>query len=224
MSGLVALPLLIAIGITPVGASRVELLGPAAAARSLAVLLGAVLAAAVPTLWLLGFGGLAHLGVRIPFFDWCRHFLPEERIVGGAIGLLSLGAAIAGTVRVRRVMSLHWRLRVTDTCACEIIDDEEFASPPAPIPHRTVGRRGGAAARVLAARTIAKVALAGVATPLLLGLAHHGTAARAAALLEPIASPTTFARMQATVTTTLMVAVAAIQVLRTITVTAGLVA
>lgn len=288
MSGWIALPLLVAIVASLVGASRVELLRSAAAARSLAVLLGAVVTAAVPTLWLLGFGGLAQLGVRLPYLDWCRHLLPQERLVGAGIGLLALLAALIGTIRVGRVVSLHWRLRVTDTCACKIIDTDDVFAYTLPGPAATIALSRGlrdsleddefgvvvaheeaharhrhdrfllialvtraflppltsvsrrlefhierwadeealhqsGIARVVAARTIAKVALAGVARPALLGMAHHGTAARAEAMLQPVTVPTAFARLQATATTALIVAVAVLQMLRTASTTAGLV-
>ena len=52
------------------------------------------------------------------------------------------------------------------------------------------------AERRLAARTIAKVALAGASPAPALGIADHGVAARAAALLVPIEAPATAIRLQ----------------------------
>jgi len=289
VSGLVALPLLVVICATLVGASRLDRLRPAAAARSTGLLLAAVLAAAIPTMWLLGFGGLANIGLRVPFFDWCRHLLPEGQIVGATIGLLTLGAAVTGSIGIFRVLSLHVRLRSTGSRALRIIDSDAVFACTLPGPAATIALSRGlcdsldaeefalvvaheesharhrhdrlllialltrafvaplastaqrlefyverwadeeavqqsGAARTMAARTIAKVALAGVSSPALLGMAHHGTAARAVALLQPASSPTTFVRMQAILTTGLIVGVAALQLLRTAWAAAELVA
>lgn len=277
MNGLVALPLLVVVASVLLGSPRLERLRPASAVRYNSVLLIAALVAAVPTLWLLGFGGLARLGVRAPLLDWCHTLLPQDRVAGTGIGLGALALAVIGTVRVIRVLSLHRRLRVSGNCRFTMIETDAIFAYTLPGPAGTIAVSRGlrnslddteyevvlaheaaharhrhdrfllvglvarafipalapvtqrlefhierwadedavaetGAARSLAARTIAKVALATTPSPALLGIASHGTVARATALLEPAAAPTNLVRLQAIATTGLIVAIAALQI------------
>ena len=247
----VALPLLVTLGVALIGSRRLDRLRPAAAARCNAVLLAAVAIAAVPTLWLVGLSGLAHMGLHNPVLDWSRHLLPDYQPFGAVIGVASLIAAIIGTIRVGIVLAHHRRLRCTDTCPVEFIDTDEVYAYTLPGPARTIAISDGlhkaldepefdivmaheraharhrhdrfkllalvttafvpptasvtnrltfylerwadeealertGAARRLAARTIAKVALAGASPLPALGIADHGVAARATAILQPV--------------------------------------
>lgn len=251
MIDFVALPLVVAFGVILVGSRRLDRLGPAAAARCSAVLLAAVAISAIPTVWLIGLSGLAHLGFHNPVLDWSHHLVPEHRPFGAVIGAASLLAALVGTIRAARILRHHHRLRCTDTCAVEFIESDEvyaytlpgpagtiaisdglrntlddqeldlvmaheeaharhrhdrfkllalittaFIPPIAPVSARldfylerwadeeALDRTG--AERSLAARTIAKVALAGAGPAHALGIAGHGVAARATALLQPM--------------------------------------
>jgi Zn-dependent protease with chaperone function len=280
MNGLVALPLLVVVASVLLGSPLLERLRPASAVRYNSILLAAALAAAIPTLWLLGFGGLARLGIRTPVLDWCHTFLPQDRVVGTGIGLVALVLAVVGTVRVARVLSLHRRLRVSGGCRFTMIETDDVFAYTLPGPAGTIAVSRGlrnslndteyevvlaheeaharhrhdrfllvalltrafipalasvtrrlefhierwadedavaetGAARALAARTIAKVALATTPSPALLGIASHGTVARAAALLQPAAAPTNLVRLQAVATTGLIVAIATLQILST---------
>jgi Zn-dependent protease with chaperone function len=250
----VALPLVVTLCIALAGSRRLDRLSPAAAARCSAVLLAAVAIAAVPTLWLIGLSGLAHLGFHNPVIDWSRHLLPGYRPFGALIGIASLAAALIGTIRAARVLVHHHKLRCTDTCAIEFIDTDEIYAYTLPGPAGTIAISGGlrkaladnefdvvlaheraharhrhdrfkllalvttafiapaapvmarldfylerwadeealrftGADRRLAARTIAKVALASASPAPALGIADHGVAARATALLRPVERP-----------------------------------
>jgi len=276
MNGVVALPLLAAILAVLVGAPRFERLQPAAATRSISVALVAVTAAAIPTLWLVGFGGLARIGVRLPLLDWCERLLPEDQGVGLVVGVVALGAAVFGTMRAVGVLRLHRRVRSCEDCPLQIIDtdavfaytlpgpagtiavsrglreslvDEEFAvvvaheesharhrhdrflligllaaavvPPLASLARRlefhierwadedALDRTG--IDRTLAARTIARVGLAGQAPAVALGIARCGVAERATALLQPVEQTSMSARAQASLVLGVSLAVAMLQ-------------
>jgi Zn-dependent protease with chaperone function len=254
MINFVALPLLATLSITVAGSRLLDQLRPAAAARSCTVLFAAVAVATVPTLWLIGLSGLAHMGFHNPVTDWCVHLLPDYQPFGAVIGVASLIAAIVGTIRAGRVLTHHRRLRCTDTCPVQFIDTDEVYAYTLPGPARTIAISNGlrrwldnqefdlvmaheqvharhrhdrykllalvttafippvasvmkrldfylerwadeealvhtGAERQLAARTIAKVALARTSPSPALGIADHGVAARATALLRPIEHP-----------------------------------
>lgn len=276
MINFVALPLIVALAVALVGSRRLDRLSPAAAARCNAILLSAVLVAAVPTLWLVGLSGLAHLGFSNPLTDWCRHLLPEHQPIGAIVGFATLLAAIVGTIRAGRVLTHHRKLRCTDTCAVEFIDTDEVYAYTLPGPAGTIAISDGlrkalddnefdvvlaheraharhrhdrfkllalittafvpptasvaarldfylerwadeealahtGADRRLGAHTIAKVALAGTSPSPALGIADHGVAARAAALLQPADRPGATARLQTAVVIAATVALAAYQ-------------
>ena len=94
MINFVALPLVVMIAMTLLGSRILDRLRPPTAARCGAVLLSAVVIAAVPTLWLIGLSGLAHVGLRNPIIDWSHHLLPDYRPIGAIVGLASLVAAL----------------------------------------------------------------------------------------------------------------------------------
>ena len=257
----VALPLVVTLGVALAGSRRLDRLRPATAARCSAVLLAAVAIATIPTLWLIGLSGLAHMGFHNPVIDWSQHLLPDYPPFGAIIGIASLIAALAGTIRAGRVLAHHRRLRCTDTCPVEFIDTDEVYAYTLPGPARTIAISDGlrnalddnefdvvmaheqaharhrhdrfkllalvttafvppiapvmarldfylerwadeeavdhtGAERRLAALTIAKVALAGRSPQPALGIADHGVAARAAALLEPVEHPNVTVRLQ----------------------------
>ena len=257
----VALPLVATLAMAVLGGRLLDRLRPTTAARFSAVLLAAVTIAALPTLWVVGLSGLAHLGIQNPITDWCRHLFPDHRPVGAIIGVASLLVAVGGTARAVRVLLHHRRLRCTDTCPIQIIDTEEIYAYTLPGPAATIAISTGlrdaldadeydvviaheqahahhrhdrykllallatafvpptrsVAARLdyyierwadeealemtgsdrrVAARTIAKVALAGASPTPALGIADHGVAARASALLVPLEHPAMTIRIQ----------------------------
>jgi hypothetical protein len=277
MINFVALPLVVTLAMTLLGSRLLDRLHPAAAARCTTVLLASVLVAAVPTLWVIGLSGLAHIGIHNPVIDWSRHLLPDYRPVGAIIGIGALVAAVAGTGRAIRVLLHHRRLRCTDTCPLEIIDTDEIYAYTLPGPAGTIAISSGlrdaldssefevvmaheqaharhrhdrykllallatafipqtqsvttrldfyierwadeealdqtGGDRRLAARTIAKVALAGASPTPALGIADHGVAARATALLVPVQQPAVTIRFQSALVILATVALAAYQV------------
>jgi Zn-dependent protease with chaperone function len=277
MINFVALPLVLALGVVIVGSRRLDRLSPAAAARCSAVLLAAVAIAVVPTLWLIGLSGLAHMGFHNPITDWCQHLLSDYRPFGAVLGVASLLAALVGTIRAGRVLAHHRRLRCTDACAVEVIDTNEIYAYTLPGPAGTIAISGGlrdaldddefdlvmaheqaharhrhdrfkllalittsfipptapvmarlnfylerwadeealdhtGAERRLAARTIAKVALASASPAPALGIADHGVAARAAALLQPVERPNMTTRVQTAMMIGVTLALAVYQV------------
>ena len=276
MINFVALPLVVALGVALAGSRRLDRLRPATAARCSAVLLAAVAIATIPTLWLIGLSGLAHMGFHNPVIDWSQHLLPDYRPFGAIIGIASLVAELAGTIRAGRVLAHHRRLRCTDTCPVEFIDTDEVYAYTLPGPARTIAISDGlrnalddnefdvvmaheqaharhrhdrfkllallttafippiapvmarldfylerwadeealdhtGAERRLAARTIAKVALAGPSPQPALGIADHGVAARAAALLAPVEHPDVTTRVQTSMVIAATLAFAAYQ-------------
>lgn len=276
MINFVALPLVATLAMTMLGSRILDQLRPAIAARCSAALLTAVAIAAIPTLWLIGLSGLAHLGFHNPVVDWSGHLLPAYRPIGAMVGLASLAAAVVGTARAARVLHLHRRLRCTDTCPLEVVDTDEIYAYTLPGPAATVAVSTGlrnalradefdvvlaheqaharhrhdrykllallatafvpptqsltarldyyierwadeealettGAERQLAARTIAKVALAGASPSPALGIADHGVAARATALLAPIEHPALAIRIQGALVIATTVLLAAYQ-------------
>ena len=276
MINFVALPLVVTLGVALAGSPRLGRLRPATAARCSAVLLTSVAIATVPTLWLIGLSGLAHAGFHNPVIDWSQHLVPDYAPFGAIIGIASLIAALAGTIRAGRVLSHHRRLRCTDTCPLEFIDTDEVYAYTLPGPARTIAVSAGlrnaldddefglvlaheraharhrhdrfkllallttafippiapvmsrldfylerwadeealadtGTERRVAARTIAKVALAGPSPHPALGIADLGVAARATALLEPSEAPGVTVRVQASSIIVTTLALAAFQ-------------
>ena len=277
MINFVALPLVVTLGVALAGSRRLDRLSPAAAARCSAFLLAAVAISAVPTLWLIGLSGLAHVGFHNPVIDWSRHLLPEYRPVGALVGIASLAAAFGGTIRAARVLAHHQQLRCTGTRSVEFIDTDEIYAYTLPGPAGTIAISSGlrdalddnefdvvlaheqaharhrhdqfkllalvttafipftasvmarldfylerwadeaaldqtGADRRLAARTIAKVALANASPAPALGITDHGVAARATALLHPVERSNTATRAQTVMVIATTLALALYQV------------
>jgi Zn-dependent protease with chaperone function len=273
----VALPLVVILGVALAGSRRLDRLCPAAAARCSAFLLAAVAISAVPTLWLIGLSGLAHVGFHNPVIDWSRHLLPEYRPVGALVGIASLAAAFVGTIRAARILAQHQQLRCTGTRTVEFIDTDQIYAYTLPGPAGTIAISGGlrdalddkefdvvlaheqaharhrhdrfkllalvttafipftasvmarldfylerwadeaaleqtGADRRLAARTIAKVALAHASPAPALGIADHGAAARATALLHPVERSDIATRVQTVMVIATTLALALYQV------------
>ncbi len=134
----VALPLLVALATALLGGRALDRLAPAAATRVNAVLLIAVLIAAVPTFWILAFGGLAHLGVRSSLSDWSVHLFPDEPILSGAIGTAAVLLAAVGIARTVAVLLTHRRVRCTERCAFRIVETPEVFAYTLPGPGGTI--------------------------------------------------------------------------------------
>ena len=277
MISFVAFPLVAALGVALLGSRGLGGLRPATAALYNAALLAAISVATVPTLWLIGLSGLAHVGVRNPIVDWSQHLLPQYAPLGAIVGIASLIAALTGTIRAGRALAHHRRLRCTDTRPLEFIETGDVFAYTLPGPARTIAISAGlrealdddefdfvlaheraharhrhdrikllallttafvppaapVMARVdfhlerwadeeaivdsgvergVAARTIAKAALAGHSPHPALGIADHSIADRATALLEPTVDPGATVRVRASSIVACTLALAVFQI------------
>jgi hypothetical protein len=134
----VALPLIGLIVTTVLAERALDRLAPAAAARWNAVLILAVIVAAVPTFWMLGLSGLAHLGVRSTWCDWSMHLLPDQPVVSTLIGGGALVMAAVGAVRVTGVLRTHLSVRCTDTSRFHVVETPDVFAYTLPGPARTI--------------------------------------------------------------------------------------
>jgi Zn-dependent protease with chaperone function len=121
MTEFFALPLIGTIAAAYLATSVHRRLRPDVAARTTAIAVVTLLLAAVPTLWLMGSSGLAHLRLRSPFTDWSQHLLPTMGPIGAFVGACALGLMIGGAVRTFRVLRLHFRLRSSRPSELEIL-------------------------------------------------------------------------------------------------------
>jgi Zn-dependent protease with chaperone function len=132
----VLLPLVVAMMLA-VGVTTVHRrLPPVLAARAVTVTVIVVVGAAVPTLWIVGFGYLAHVSILGRGFAWCAEFFGIHDRVPAWAGLPALGVAIIGTVRVARVLSIYRRLRHDQPKAVEVVEH------PQPFAFTLPGRGG----------------------------------------------------------------------------------
>lgn len=143
MISFVALPLIVMLAVTLPGSRLLDRLRPTDAARCSVVLLSAVAIAAIPTLWLIGLSGLAHMGVHNPVTDWSSHLLPDHRPFGAIVGISSLIAALVGTFRAARVLLHHRSQRCSDTGPVEFIDTDEVYAYTLPGPAATIAVSSG---------------------------------------------------------------------------------
>lgn len=128
MTLLFALPLLGTVAAAYLATSVHRRLRPDLAAKTTAIALATLLLAAVPTLWLIGSSGLAHLGLRSPYADWSEHLLPRMGPTGGIIGMVALALMLFGVVRTFCVLRRHRNLRATHPAGLEILPtDAVFA-------------------------------------------------------------------------------------------------
>ncbi len=117
----VVLPLVVAM-VLAVGVTTVHRrLPPVLAARAVTVTVIVVVGAAVPTLWLVGFGYLAHVSIFGRGFAWCAEFFGIHDRVPAWAGIPALALAIFGTIRVVRVVRMHRRLRHDQPGAVEVV-------------------------------------------------------------------------------------------------------
>jgi hypothetical protein len=103
-------------------------LGPAVAARMLAVAVAAIVAAALPSMWILALGYLAHTSVLGEGFAWCKEALGLHDRVPWQVGVPALVFSFAGIVGVARVIAMQRRLRRLSGGPLEVADcDVAFA-------------------------------------------------------------------------------------------------
>lgn len=105
------LPLVTAASFAVIVTGTHRRLPPVVAARAIAVLLAAVAVAAVPTLWIVSLGYIAHLPLLGGRLDWCAEALGVHHRVPTLLGVSALVVTIVGVVRMRVVLRNYRRLR-----------------------------------------------------------------------------------------------------------------
>lgn len=124
----VLIPLIAALVLSIVVTTTHRRLPPALAARVVTISLIVVLGAALPTLWIVSLGYLAH----VPFLDvglsWCAEIFGPHQRIPSWVGAPSLFLAAVGTVRATKVAQSYRRLRHDLPGAVEIVGhDQPFA-------------------------------------------------------------------------------------------------
>jgi hypothetical protein len=100
-------------------------LPPVVAARAVTTTLAVVAAAAVPTLWIVSIGFVAHLPVLGGRLDWCADAFGVHDPIPSWVGVPALVVSIAGVVRARTVYLGYRRLRHNLTGTVEVTDHEQ---------------------------------------------------------------------------------------------------
>ncbi len=100
-------------------------LPPVLAARTLAATIVVVVAAAVPSVWLIGLGYLAHVRVFGIALGWCTHVLDRHARVPAWAGLPALVVAVSASVAAIRVVVGYRRLRCNHESTVEVADHAE---------------------------------------------------------------------------------------------------
>lgn len=119
------LPLTVALVLAVAVSTAHRRLTPVLAARMVTITLAVVAAAAVPTLWIVSLGYLAHLPIVGGELAWCAKALGVHDRIPSWIGIPALGLSILGIVRARTVLSGYRRLRHDHTGAVEIAEHEQ---------------------------------------------------------------------------------------------------
>ncbi len=122
------LPLTVAVGLAILVTATHRRLPPVVAARAVTITLAVVAAAAVPTLWIVSLGYVAHLPLLHGRLEWCARALGVHDPIPPWIGASALVLSIAGIVRARTVFKGYRRLRHDHPGIVEITDhDQPFA-------------------------------------------------------------------------------------------------
>lgn len=116
------LPLIVAIGLAILVTATHRRLPPVVAARAATITLAIVAAAAVPTVWIVSFGFVAHLSVLGGWLEWCAEAIGVNDPVPFWVGVPALMVSVAGVVRARAVLRSYRRLRHDHPGAVEIAD------------------------------------------------------------------------------------------------------
>lgn len=97
-------------------------LPPVVAAKAVTITLAVVAIAAVPTLWIVSLGYLAHVPLLGGRLDWCAKAFGVHDPIPGWVGLPTLVLTLAGIVRTRAVIWAHRKLRHDQPGAVEVTD------------------------------------------------------------------------------------------------------
>ena len=93
---------------------------PVQAARAVAVTLGVIVAAAIPTAWIVAVGYVSHLAFLGGRLEWCANAVGIHDPVPVWIGLPTLLLSFVGVGRARRVARRYRLLRQHETGGVEI--------------------------------------------------------------------------------------------------------
>ncbi|MEQ1874613.1 MAG: M56 family metallopeptidase [Ilumatobacteraceae bacterium] len=118
----VLLPLAAAIGLAVVVTASHRRLPPIVATRAIVVAIFFLAFAAVPTLWIVSLGYVAHLPVFGGRLDWCADALGVHDQIPAWIGVSALLLTVLGLVRTFAVIRSYWQLRHDDSGTVEIAD------------------------------------------------------------------------------------------------------
>ena len=119
------LPLTVAVGLAMIVTATHRRLPPVVAARTVTITLAVVAAAAVPTLWIVSLGYVAHLPLLGSRLEWCAKALGVHDPIPSGIGAAALVLSITGIVRARTVFRGYRRLRHHHPGSVEITDHEQ---------------------------------------------------------------------------------------------------
>jgi len=128
MSPAFVVPLVAALALALVVTTLHRRLPPAVAARVVAVTTLVVAAAALPTLWILSLGFMAHLPFLGRGLAWCTEVFGVHRQLPWWVGVPATAFVAVGTVRAARVVRSYRRLRHDQPGSIEIAGhDHPFA-------------------------------------------------------------------------------------------------
>lgn len=119
------LPITVAVGLAMIVTATHRRLTPVVAARTLTITLAVVAAAAVPTLWIVSLGYVAHLPLIGGRLEWCAKVFGVHEPIPSWVGAASLLLSVAGIVRARTVFRGYRRLRQDHHGSVEITDHEQ---------------------------------------------------------------------------------------------------
>lgn len=118
----VLLPLAAAIALAIVVTASHHRLPPIVATRAIVIALVFLAVAAVPTLWVVSFGYVAHLPILGGRLDWCAHALGVHDRIPALVGISALLLSLVGLVRTVAVVRKYQQLRHDISGTVEIAD------------------------------------------------------------------------------------------------------
>lgn len=118
----VIVPFLLAMTLAAVVTTTHRRLPPLVAVRAVTATLVVVAAAAVPTLWIVAFGYVAHAPLFGGRLDWCAEKLGVHDPIPSWLGAPAVFLAFIGVVRFSAVLSSYRRLRHDHSDTIEIAD------------------------------------------------------------------------------------------------------
>ena len=122
------LPLVVALVLAGAVTTIHRRLPPMLAARAVTVTVGVVAAAAVPTMWILSLGYLAHVPWLGRGFAWCAEAFGVHERIPMWVGLPAMGGVALGAIRVAKVIRTYRQLRHDRPGSVEIaVHENAFA-------------------------------------------------------------------------------------------------